>query len=231
MNLGLFLIPILGGYWFLTHLYFTKYSALRESGYHLFFRSAFAGVLLSFLARLLIFPLDRYFPWIGTLWKSFIPYDYYGTAILSVILGFLLPFALNPFYGQEKAQRRTAEERGELIESIIADSLDRRKLIELSLKNGKVYIGFALRSRMIRRGESDVALIPLASGYRNQETHELTITTNYAPAINKYIDSDQEISDLIREDFQVVIPSSEIMSVRIFSPEIYQCFQENEIFE
>lgn len=153
------------------------------------------------------------------------PYDYYGTAILSVILGFLLPFALNPFYGQERAQRRTAEERGELIESIIADSLDRRKLIELSLKNGKVYIGFAFRSRMIRRDESDVALIPLASGYRNQEIHELTITTNYAPAINEYLDSDQEIADLIREDFRVVISASEIVSARIFSPEIYQRFQ------
>ena len=225
MNLGLFLIPILGGYWFLTHWYFTKYSALRESGYHLFFRSAFAGVLLSFFARFLIYLLNLYFPWIGTLWKSVMPYDYYGTAILSVILGFLLPFALNPFYGQERAQRRTAEERGALIESIIADSLDRRKLIELSLKNGKVYIGFAFRSRMIRRDESDVALIPLASGYRNQETHELTITTNYAPAINEYLDSDQEISDLIREDFRVVISASEIVSARIFSPEIYQRFQ------
>ena len=49
---------------------------------------------------------------------------------------------------------------------------------------------------MIRRGESDVALIPLASGYRDQETHELVITTNYAPAINEYLDSDPEILDL-----------------------------------
>ena len=90
---------------------------------------------------------------------------------------------------------------------------------------------------MIRRDESDVALIPLASGYRNQETHELTITTNYAPAINEYLDSDQEISDLIREDFRVVISASEIVSARIFSPEIYQhqrsinVFRTNEMSE
>ena len=79
---------------------------------------------------------------------------------------------------------------------------------------------------MIRRGESDVALIPLASGYRDQETHELVITTNYAPAINEYLDSDPEIPDLIHEDFRVVVPASEIVSARIFSPEIYWRFQQ-----
>ena len=226
MNLGLLLIPVLGGYWFLTHWHFTKYSALRESGYHLFFQSAFAGILLGVLAHSIILSLDCGFPKIGTLWKPFVPHVYYGTAILSVVLGFVLPFVLNIFYSQEKAQRRTAKERGELIELIIADSLDRGKLIELSLRSGKVYIGFALRSRMIRRGESDVALIPLASGYRDQETHELVITTNYAPAINEYLDSDPEIPDLIREDFRVVVPASEIVSTRIFSPEIYQRFQQ-----
>ena len=228
MNLGLLFIPILGGYWFLTHWYFTKYSALRESGYHLFFQSAFAGILLGIPAHLIILVLDCSFPKIGMIWKPFVPHVYYGTAILSVVLGFLLPFALNKCYGQEEAQRRTAEERGELIELIIAESLDRRKLIELSLRSGKVYIGFALRSRMIRRGESDVALIPLGSGYRDEKTHELVITTNYAPVLKECLDpdSDLRIFDLIREDFRVVVPASEIVSARIFSPEIYQRFQQ-----
>ena len=226
MNFGLLLIPVLGGCWFLTHWYFTKYSAFRESGYHLFFQSAFAGILLGVLAHLIILSLDYGFPQIGALWKPLVPNIYYGTAILSVVLGFVSPFVLNRFHGQEKAQRRTAEERGELIELIIADSLDRGKLIELSLRSGKVYIGFALRSRMMRRGESDVALIPLASGYRDQETHGLVITTNYAPVINEYLGSDSEISDLIREDFRVVVPASEIVSARIFSPEIYQRFND-----
>ena len=40
MGLGLFLVSALGGYWFLTHLYFTRYGALRDSGYHVFFRAA-----------------------------------------------------------------------------------------------------------------------------------------------------------------------------------------------
>ncbi len=33
MGLGLFLVSTRGGYWFLTHLYFTRYGALRDSGY------------------------------------------------------------------------------------------------------------------------------------------------------------------------------------------------------
>ena len=226
MNLGLLFIPVLGGYWFLTHWYVTKYGALRESGYHLFFQSAFAGILLGVLAHSIILSLDCGFPMIGALWKPLVPHVYYGTAILSVILGFVLPFVLNLFYGQERAQRRTAKERGQLVELIIAESLDRGKLIELSLRSGKAYIGFALRSRMIRRGESDVALIPLASGYRDEKTHGLVITTNYAPVLKECLDPDLQVFDLIREDFRVVVPASEIVSARIFSPEIYRRFQQ-----
>ena len=44
MPLGWFLIPAVTGYWFLTHLHFTRYGALRDSGYHVFFRAIIAGV-------------------------------------------------------------------------------------------------------------------------------------------------------------------------------------------
>ena len=46
MGLGLFLVPTIGGYWFLTHLNYTRYRAYRDSGYHVLFSSAFAGAWL-----------------------------------------------------------------------------------------------------------------------------------------------------------------------------------------
>ena len=226
MNLGLFLIPILGGYWLLTHLYLTRFGALRDSGYHLFFRSAFYGLVLAFVAYLIILVLEHYFPWIDDLWKLHAPSRYYGAAILSIVLGLLLPFILNPFCNREKAALRVAKNSGDLIELMIAESLDREMLIELSLRSGKSYIGFALKSEMAERTESDIALIPIASGHRDKDTQELEITTNYAPVIQKCLEDGSDPSDLINEDFRVVIPRSEIISTRLFLPEAYQRFQE-----
>lgn len=226
MNLGLLLVPILGGYWFLTHLYVTRYRAIRESGYHLFFRSAFTSLALAIVAYLIILILDHYSPSFDELWKSHIPSRYHSTAILSAALGFLLPLALNPFCDREKAARRVARNSGDLIELMIAESLERKKLVELSLKSGKSYIGFALKSEMTNRNESDVALIPIASGYRDKDTQELEITTNYAPVIQACLEDESDASDLINEDFRVVIPRSEIVSARLFLPEAYHRFQD-----
>ena len=230
MNLGFFLLPVLAGYWFLTRVYYTRSGVLRDSGYHLFFKSAIAGFVLGIFAYLIILVLEICEPRTGELWKSLLPlgtgFDRrHGASVLSIFLGFIIPFAINPFYGREKAERRSANERGDLIELLIAESLDRSKPIELSLRNGKSYVGFALRSGMTRHGESDVALIPTASGYRDKDSQELKITNNYERVILKYFELDPENSDVLVEDFRIVIPMSEIVSARIFLPEAYRLFQ------
>ena len=226
MNLGSLLVPILGGYWFLTHRYITRSDALRDSGYHLFFRSAIVGVALVAAAHLLILAVDARFPETSALWKPYLPSEYRGAAIPSVVLGFVLPFVLNCFYSRERAERRTADARGDLVELLIAESLDHGKLIEISLRSGKSYIGFALGSNIARQRESDVAIIPMASGYRNKDTQELTITTDYSPVMEELLEGGPGTFDLVNEDFRVVIPRTEIISARLFLLEAYQRFQE-----
>ena len=95
-----------------------------------------------------------------------------------------------------------------------------KKLIEISLKSRKSYIGVALESG------SDVALIPVASGYRDESTYELHITTNYAPVFYEFLEGEE--SSLVDEDFRVVIPMPEIVAARIFDPEVYERFQQEE---
>ena len=225
MNLGSLLVPILGGYWFLTHLYFTRSDALRDSGYHLFFRSSIAGLALAAVAHALILALDAGFPGTSELWMPYLPSEYQGAAILSVVLGFVLPFVLNRFYSRERAERRTVNARGDLVELLVAESLGRGKLIELSLKSGKSYIGFALRNKMTRRWESEIAIIPVASGYRDKDTQELRIVTDYSPVMDEFVEDERESSDAINEDFRVVLPRAEIISARLFLPEAYQRFR------
>ncbi len=225
MGLGLLFIPTLGGYWFLTRLYYTRYGVLRDSGYHVLFKSAIAGCSLVVVARLIIvFLLNPYLPCISEIWKSQVPFDYYGTAVLSALLGVVLPIVINWFYAEEKAMRRTARESGNLIELLIRENNESGKLVELSLRSGKSYIGFVFESGIARHGESDVALLPMASGYRKEDTRELELTTNYAPVLRKSL---EELSSLVNEDFRIVIPMSEIVTARIFDPDVYELFKSD----
>lgn len=230
MNLGLLLLPVLGGYLFLTRAYFTRYDTIRDSGYHLFFRSAAAGFGLVCASHLLLFFLDECFPPICESWKLHLPSEYDDTAILSLALGFVLPFLLNRFNDRGKAAQQAAERRGGFIELLIADSRTRGKLVELSLRSGKSYIGFvngfSVESGMVRRDESDVSLIPMASGYRDNDTKELNITTDYAPVIREWLTESKP--DSSHKDFSIVFSISEIVSARIFLPEALPLFRQTD---
>ena len=147
MGLGLLLIPTLGGYWFLTRLYYTRYGVLRDSGYHVLFKSAIAGCSLFVVSRLaVIFLLNPLFPYIGKIWKFYVPFDYSGTVTLSVLLGGVLPIVVNLFYCREKAARRTARESGDLIELIIRENIGGEKFVELSLRSGNPILVSLLRA-------------------------------------------------------------------------------------
>ncbi len=225
MGLGLLFIPTISGYWFLTHLYYTRYGMLRDSGYHVLFKSAFSGCLLFAGAYLIIVLLPNpYLSCISEIWKSYVPFDYSGTVVLSFLLGIILPLAINLFYGKEKAMRRTARESGNLIELLIRENNESGQLVELSLRSGKSYIGFVLESGIARHGESDVALLPLKSGYRKEDTRELEITTDYAPVLWQSL---EESPSLVYEDFRIVIPMSEIVTARIFDPDVYARFKSD----
>lgn len=229
MGLGLLLIPSIGGYWFLCRANFTRFEIQRSSGYHLLFRSALVGVLLAFIAHAIAFLVNLFVPQIRSIMYDYISVNYIDTAAFSIVLAFASPPLLNMFYDQKRAVRRAAETYGDLIELLITDSIERRKMVELSLRTGKTYIGYALHASIARRpGDSDVTLVPIASGYRSEEKRKLRITTHYSPIIKEWIDRQDSrfISHAIR-DFKVVLPRSEVCSARLFDPAVYRRFQQS----
>ena len=223
MDFGLYLVPVLTGYWFLTHLHYTNYNVVRAAGYHVFFQSAIAGGLLFVFAQGIIYLLklcladDAIFV-SSTLASNSAPF------ILCALSGFLLPPAGNKFYGREKSAAHIAEKNGYRLALLLSQSIKEQKFVELSLKSRKSYIGLILGSEITRYGEPDIALLPLASGFRDKDTLELEITTNYAPAIEQSL----EASDLQYEDFQIVIPRDEVISARVFYPDAYDLFQDEK---
>ena len=238
MALGWLLIPALGGYWFLTHCNWTRFNATRASGYHFFFQAAIAGAVLVVVAYVFASLGFRVCPYGGALWKSFVPFSYSGTAVLSAVLGVASPLVLNRFHGKGTATRQAARDKGDLIELLLAESTERQLFVELSLRTGKSYTGLALNSGLQAHGESDIALIPLASGYREPDSQELKITTYYAKVIKEWLDeleepaegneerevSEERLDDL--NDFRIVVPMSEIVSARLFDLDVYERFQE-----
>lgn len=223
MGLGLLLIPSLAGYWFLQYANFTRFNNYRLSGYHLLFRSALAGIFLTAVAHTIAVLLNVHAPQIRSFLYGHVPVDYVDTAILNILLAILVPPAVNKIYSEEKAAKRAAETYGDLIETVITSAFVQRKLLELSLKNRKSYIGVVLHRSITKRGQSDVTLIPMASGYRSEDTLELHITTHYASIIDKWMEPDD--NDI--RDFRVVIPRSEVCSARIFDPDAYLLFQQS----
>ena len=223
MALGLLLLPAIGGYWFLTHFNYTRFQAVRDSGYHVLFRSALWGGLLFCLARVLTLVLDSQYPGTSALWGHHFPNPYSLEVVLSIFLGFLLPLIMNWFYSAERGSKKAARDNGDHIELLLSESIERGLWVEISLRNRKSYVGFALESGVGISGETDIALIPMASGYRDKATLDLQISMDYVPIILKYAYDPEE--GLQEEDFRIVIPISEVVSVRLFNDVVYEYFQ------
>ena len=217
MPLGIIFIPALGGYFLLRCLNYTHFTIARDSGYHVLLKSAIAGGVVFALAHGVILIMDRQLPEIEAQWESYINYPFSSTVTLGILLEVVIVIIGNLVYSKDKAARDIAIRDGDLVELLIRESMQARRLVELSLRSGKSYIGFAQESGIAKSGESDISVIPMASGYRSIDTLELKITTHYAPMI--------EGSELDYTDFRVVIPKSEIVSIRLFDPELYRGFQ------
>lgn len=222
MGLGLLLIPALGGYWFLTHYSGTRHRMRRTNGYDVVLRSAVVGMVLFAIARILAFASNGVLPQIGEAWQTAFPFDHSGTSALAVALGMVAPVILNRRSKEVSAQRRVAKEDGNLIELMVNDSIDRGMMVEVSLQSGKSYIGIAMRVGIPDRDHADMALVPMMSGHRDKNTAELHITDNYGATIQSILDDPESPQHLGFDDFQVIVPLREVISVRLFDPVAYR---------
>ena len=97
-------------------------------------------------------------------------------------------------------------------------------LVEITTRNGKSYIGFPQSYPPPSRGDQDVALLVIMSGYRKHPTRELVITTNYASALRLSRQPASDLSHLTAEDFLIALPYQEIASARPFDLKAYKYF-------
>lgn len=231
MPFNLLLLPLLGGFLFLRIFIPTKPFLLRQEGYHLLIYSSLSGLALLIIALFLstwrIEQIDSFRIW----WQTHVPFDYSGVALTALLLGMISPLALNViFYFAfpkgffKKAAMIRYRDRMEII---FDKSVSEVKEVAITLKNNKVYIGLiTMYPEPHIRGQRFVSILPYFSGYRDQTTKQLIITTNYLLVYDQLETLAKKDPELDVADFDIVIPVSEIMSISIYNQTVSDIFDD-----
>ena len=218
--IGALLVPALAGFILLFGTKVFRYWLNRQGGYKLLFATALAGAVLLALARGVEIALgDQFIP---SWWDNYAPFEWSATVGLSVLIAVVLAVLINLGVWKSYAAKLVSRNSGDLIECLLEDCLEQNALVELTMSNGKVYIGFPRESGLTVTGESDIAIVPLKSGYRDEQTKTLEITTNYAPTLHTLVYENRMLS---LDDFQVVLPLKEVASARYHQENAYDQLQ------
>lgn len=276
MPYNLLLLPLLGGYLFLRWWNPTRYHAMRAEKERLLIMAAIPGVVSLVLAFAIVKGLGALFPcanWpnipcLPSWWKSNVPFDYLGTSLVAFAIGATVWKPWNHFFcPQQMAIDKVIDEDKIPFELLLKKAQDQTKTVSVTMSNGKVYVGWVTHLFNPALPTNYIQILPLKSGYRDEETKWVVFTTFYSEAIDnlrKAIDAkagehslptrqlehltaknenektaeiEQQINDLRKhlehleleyfemeetaDDFDIVLPCSEIMSINIFSEYVH----------
>jgi len=160
-------------------------------------------------------------------WRQLVPFGYTGTSLLAFALAALTWMPLNRSVSdRDTEQGKAVEQWGDYLERLLNRSLKETKQVSLTLRTGKVYIGFVTSNFDPAYERRYIQLLPVLSGYRDDETKDLVITRDYARAYQRMIDEDSAYLLTIADEFQLVIPTAEIVSANHFDPDVFAIFQD-----
>lgn len=112
-------------------------------------------------------------------------------------------------------------------EKLMARSVYKSLPILITLESGKIYVGWAVRVPNPIHKRKSVRILPLLSGYRTSDTHEVVFTTSYHPVLTTVTNDTDNLNHLEHGDFEVVLPTSNICSCHLFDPVAYAHFHSN----
>jgi len=227
VEVNIFLLPLLGGYIFIKKSTWFRYRSIRYNAQELVLSSAVAGLIgvsIAFLiATIISLQLPDFYSW----WKSTIHFDFLGTALLAfliLVVGGVFP---NKWIDEEARIKEIIKEDNDGIELILLRALEDAKLVSITLKSRKVYIGFISQNFFNPwTGVKSIKVIPVYSGFRDENDFHIEFTTTYDPVIKYTVESDD--IDLDINDFQMGVPISEIVTINIFDPRVYEKFAKPE---
>src|SRR5690242_570957 len=146
MPFNVLLLPLLGGYLFITYWHFTRYDSKRYSGERLIFHSAIAGFVFLVIAFVIVKSLVSQAPSFYGWWHATVPIPHAGVSLGALLLALFSCVVFNRFVDRSKQIQRTITEWNDYLEILLQKVLDETRQIAVTLSNGKVYIGFVVGS-------------------------------------------------------------------------------------
>ena len=205
-TVNIFLPPLLGGFLLVSLWYPLRYWIQRQEGYRLIFAASIAGGFLLSIAQLLLFFFDdtTFAKPILTWWQSFLPVRNSAVGVLAFLLSIVFWGSLElfcrliPALRPNAVRRRYINASGDAFEQMLFRALETQEAVSVTLSTNKVYVGRVITSFNLVRGVESIRLSLDQSGYRDAETHELTLNIDYA-------DTHQKISKRLKEVYEQII--------------------------
>lgn len=154
----------------------------------------------------------------GKLFTKIAQRDYKSILINTITLRFIA-YIYN--HSSKRSLKKISKRNNLDLEIILLRSVDESIPTCFTLKNGKVYIGWIAGTVNPNTPKDMVRILPFISGYRENETHTLKLTTFYH---DKYelLESQNRNPNYL----EITFSFSEIISANLFDIELYLNFQD-----
>ncbi|MBV7434480.1 hypothetical protein KRX19_05505 [Cardiobacteriaceae bacterium TAE3-ERU3] len=121
---------------------------------------------------------------------------------------------------------KEVSERADSLLLFLLESIDKKKLVKVSLVSGRFYIGMVGIKKLSRLDLAYISIIPFKSGYR-REDQTLSFNGNFISLYEKngileWDEGEPQIKDDEKlEEFQYVLPIKDIQSLSYFDNDIH----------
>lgn len=241
------MIVLVCGFWYTENHYQSRIRQARSNGWASYFYVAmhgckFAiqgfGLVLGFLLLLLL--LTAIIELLGLIWPAlhadlyswlteitFLTYPLFfwlslgASALIAYEAGIKARHQIEDESKRQAAYREVAAQDG--VESLLLQAIDEDKLVFVTLKSRKVYIGYVAAPRTEHSQTQHLAIIPYISGYRDKDTLRYYEQHRYYELyLSEDITADSVPLNL--QHFRHVIPMEQVETVSLFDTKIYKIF-------
>ncbi len=155
---------------------------------------------------------------------------FFFTTLGSFVIGVVSAEVLNWFTEKNQAIIAAIRRIGNEFELLLESSWDENEphLIQITLRNGKVYIGW-LKTLPAPGEVTYVSILPVLSGYRELESKKLHLTTEYLDVYASYVR--EGVVTNVAELTNLVIKVDQILTASEFDIEMYDRFRGKEAGE
>ncbi len=228
MSWSILLLPLLGGYYYLTRCIRTKFRYKRLERQRLIFDSSIYGFGFLFIS----FALWLFTTWgcpTIEFWLSKIPLkiDFFYPSLLSFLLAYGWTSGFNFFKRvvtpnvENLYLAKAIEKTGNSMQLDLLKSYASQQLLMITLRNGKVYVGIATELNE-PDGQSYIRILPFYSGYRT-EKQDVKLVTDY---LSVYDNAGGEDS-MENINTETVICEEDIITTTFYDQEVFNRFSDS----